>query len=139
MPITCGPGAAFQRRDVLFHVLFGANADYIRRLIEESVLNLAREHPASDGVTDALQCMRPDERDGLHHLQIRFFVLLNEDEAMRRRLAAIKSHVVAGVCPYKAERFYDALHSELIPGWVRDCRVSHADFVDRLRAAYLCS
>ena len=138
MPITCGPGVSFQRRDVLFHVLFGANTDYIRRLIEESVLNLAREYP-SESVADALQLMRPAERDGLHHLQIRFFLLLNEDEVMRRRLACVKSHVIAGVCPYKAERFYDALCNELVPSWIRDCRVSHAEFVDQLRAAYLCS
>jgi hypothetical protein len=81
MPITCT--AAFQRKDVLFYVLFGANADYIRRLIEESVVNIAREYN-TEGIADALQLMRPQPLDSLHHAQIRFFLLLNEDEAMRR-------------------------------------------------------
>jgi hypothetical protein len=138
MPITCQCTAAFQRKDVLFYVLFGANMDYIRRLIEESVVNIAREY-ACEGVVEALQLMRPQETDSLHTLQIRFFLLLNEDEAMRRRLADIKSHVMVSLCPYKAERFYDALCDELVPVWIKDCRVSHEAFVDSLRASYLCS
>lgn len=138
MPITCETTAAFQRKDVLFYVLFGANTDYIRRLIEESVVNIAREYP-SEGVTDALQRMRPTEADSLHHLQIRFFLLLNEDEAMRKRIATIKSNVMISLCPHKAERFYDILCDELVPAWIRDCRVSHEAFVDSLRAGYLCS
>ena len=136
IPITCGTG--FQRKDVLFHVLFGANADYVRRLIEESVVNLAREYPG-ESVAEALQLIRPAEQDGLHHLQIKFFLLLNEDEAMRGRLATVQSSVVTGFCPFKAERFYDLLRDELIPAWIRDCRVSHEEFVDRLRVGYLCS
>ena len=137
-PITCECAAAFQRKDVLFYVLFGANADYIRRLIEESVVNIAREYPAN-GVAEALQLMRPQETDSLCHLQIRFFLLLNEDETMRHRVANIKSRVMISVCPHKAERFYDMLCEELIPIWIRDCRVPHEEFVDRLRGGYLCS
>ena len=138
MPITCQFTAAFQRKDVLFYVLFGSNMDYIRRLIEDSVVNIAREYPA-EGVADALQLMRPQETDSLHHLQIRFFLLLNEDETMRRSLADIKSHVMVSLCPHKAELFYDALCDELIPSWIKDCRVTHEAFVDSIRAAYLCS
>jgi hypothetical protein len=137
MPMTCG-GVGFQKRDVLFHVLFGGNAAYIRRLVEESVVNLSREYPG-DSVAEALQLMRPDERDGVHHLQIRFFLLLNEDETMRRRLAVVRTPVVTGLCPYKAERFYDLLRDELVPSWIRACSVSHGEFVDRLREGYLCS
>ena len=138
MPITCQFTAAFQRKDVLFYVLFGSNMDYIRRLIEDSVVNIAREYPA-EGVADALQLMRPQETDSLHHLQIRFFLLLNEDETMRRSLADIKSHVMVSLCPHKAELFYDALCDELIPSWIKDCRVTHEAFVDSIRTAYLCS
>lgn len=138
MPITCQCTAAFQRKDILFYVLFGANMDYIRRLIEESVVNISREYP-SDGVINSLQLMRPQETDSLHHLQIRFFLLLNEDETMRARIADVKSHIMVSLCPYKAERFYDALCDELVPMWIKDCRVSNEAFVDMLRAAYLCS
>ncbi len=138
MPITCQFTAAFQRKDVLFYVLFGSNMDYIRRLIEDSVLNIAREYPG-EGVADALQRMRPDETDSLLALQIKFFLLLNEDEAMRKSLSQIKSHIMVSLCPYKAELFYDALSDELIPAWIKDCRVSKEAFVDSIRAAYLCS
>jgi hypothetical protein len=130
----------FQRRDVLFYVLFGANTDYLRRLIEESVVNIAREYP-SDGVADALQLMRPAPTDSLHALQIKFFLLLNEDEAMRRSLSNVKQGhaLVSSLCGFKAERFYDELCERLVPAWIQDARVSHESFVDSLRAAYLCS
>ena len=145
MPITCG--ATGQRKDVLFHVLYGANAEYISRLIEESVINIAREYAGGtdSGVAEALQLMRPKEGDTIHKLQIKFFLLLNEDETMRRNLSNVKLKgegsllTVCSFCPYKAERFYDALCEELIPQWIRDCRISHATLVDSLRQAYLCS
>lgn len=143
MPITCG--ATGQRKDVLFHVLYGANAEYISRLIEESVINIAREHPpGNNGVAEALQLMRPKEEDTVHKLQVKFFLLLNEDETMRKNLSNVKLKgegsllTVCSFCPHKAERFYDALCEELIPQWIRDCRISHATLVDSLRATYLC-
>jgi hypothetical protein len=138
IPITCQYTAAFQRKDVLFYVLFGSNADYIRRMIEESVVNIAREYP-SDGVADALQLIRPRESDSLQCLRIRFFLLLNEDEVMRRNLADLRSNVMVGLCPFKAERFYDDLCDELIPMWIKNHDVKPDDFVDLLRATYLCS
>jgi hypothetical protein len=142
IPMTCKPPVfAYQRKDVLFYVLFGANIDYISRLIEESVVNIAREYGCSTGggLVDALQLMRPSPLDSLHKLQIKFFLLLNEDDAMRRSLSSIKSHVMVSLCPYKAERFYDCLCDELIPVWVRVGAVTDSEFVDSLRAAYLCS
>ena len=140
MPITCAGGGGGHKRDVLFYVLFGANTDYFRRLIEESVVNIAREYP-SDGVADALQLMRPSPMDSLHTLQIKFFLLLNEDEAMRRSLANVQQgHALVGsLCGFKAERFYDELCERLVPTWIQDCRVTHEAFVDLIRQSYLCS
>lgn len=140
MPITCPSQMHHTKRDVLFYVLFGANTDYFRRLIEESVVNIAREYP-SDGVADALQLMRPAPTDSLHALQIKFFLLLNEDEAMRRSLSHVKpGHaLVASLCGYKAERFYDDLCERFVPTWIQDARVTDEAFVDSLRQAYLCS
>jgi hypothetical protein len=141
MPMTCQQG----RRDMLSHVLFGGNLAFIARLIEESVINVAREYGGCEGVAEALQLLRPQEGDSLHTLQIKFFVLLNEDEVMRRNLSNVKEEgqtgmlMVCSLCPHKAERFYDALCDELIPGWIKDCRVPHEAFVDSLRQAYLCS
>lgn len=139
-----------QRHDVLFHVLYVANREYISRLIEESVINIAREYAgcadgSGSGVTEALQLMRPSARDSQHALQIKFFLLLNEDETMRRNLSNVKLkgegslRSVCSLCPYKAERFYDSLCEQLIPQWIKDCRVTDEVFLESLRAAYLCS
>lgn len=140
MPMTCAG-----KRDMLSHVLYGANADFIARLIEESVINLGREYGAWDGVVEALQELRPQEGDSLNALQIKFFVLLNEDETMRRNLSNVREAgqtgmvMVCSLCPYKAERFYDMLCDELVPAWIKDGRVTRESFVDSLRQAYLCS
>ena len=144
MPMTC---AAPQggKRDMLSHVLYGSNRELVVRLIEESVVNLGREYSGSEGVVDALQQLRPREGEALCRLQIKFFVLLNEDETMRRNLSNVREEgqtgmlMVCSLCPFKAERFYDSLCDELIPAWVKDSHVSHAAFVDSLRQAYLCS
>ena len=129
---------------MLFLVLFNGNLDYIARLIEESVINVSREYPNA-GVIDALQLLRPAPGDSLHKLQIKFFVLLNEDEAMRKNLANVKltgpgsSICVGSLCPHKAERFYDALYEEHVPAWTQCRDVTQSDFVESLRQAYLCS
>ena len=139
-PTTCGG-----KRDILSHVLYGANSEYIARLIEESVINVSRDHPQHQGVTEALQLIRPSSGDSLHRLQIKFFLLLNEDETMRRNICNVREAgqtgmlLVCSLCPHKAERFYDCLCDELIPAWIKDCRIGHEAFVDSLRQAYLCS
>jgi len=130
---------------VLFHVLYGGNMEYIARLIEESVINVSREYDNNPGVAEALQLMRPMEGDSLSKLRIKFFLLLNEDEAMRRNLSNVKTEgpgsllTVGSLCSNKAERFYDCLCDELIPTWIKDSRIPHDAFVDTLRQSYLCS
>lgn len=129
---------------MLSHVLYGANTDFIARLIEESVINVAREYN-TEGVAEALQMLRPTQGDSLLKLQIKFFLLLNEDETMRRNLSNVREKgqtgmlMVCSLCPFKAERFYDALCDELIPEWIKDCTVSHASFVENIRNTYLLS
>lgn len=127
-----------QKKDPLFYVLFGGNTKWIAGMIEESVLNVAREYP-DEGVAEALQLMRPAPDDPLTSLQIKFFALLNEDERMRCNLACVKSPTMVSLCPHKAERFYDALSDELMPMWVKDERVSDEEFLDKIRQGYLCS
>lgn len=140
IPMTCGTA----KRDVLSHVLYGANLDYIARLIEESVINLSRVYPF-ESVIEALHGLRPQEGESLDRLRIKFFLLLNEDEAMKRNLSNVREEgqtgmlLVCSLCPYKANSFYDALCEDLIPEWIKDCRKDHASFVDSLRHAYLCS
>ena len=136
MPSTCPP----QRQDPLFYVLYGANEAFIRGLIEESVISVAREYPTA-GVRDALHLMRPTETDSPHKLRAKFFMLLNEDEAMRRRLSEppARGSAMRALCPQKARRFYDELCDEILPGYMECQPTSLADLVDRLREAYLHS
>ena len=139
IPMTCQG-----KRDMLSHVLYGGNTDFVARLIEESVINVAKEYPVN-GVHEALQLLRPVEGDSLHRLQTKFFLLLNEDETMRKNLSNVREKgqtgmlMVCSLCPFKAERFYDALSDELIPEWIKDSDISHGSFVESLRQSYLCS
>jgi hypothetical protein len=132
--MTC----TMQRKDPLFHVLFGGNTEWISRLIEESVLNIAADYP-HEGLADSLQFMRPSPSDSLTKLQIKFFALLNEDSRMRSNFANVRSHVMTSLCPHKSERFYDALCDELMTAWIKDESMPDEDFVDAIRKAYLNS
>ncbi len=135
IPTTCQA----HNKDIIFHVLYGGNRALVWGLIEESVIGVAREYP-SDGVRDALQLMRPHERDCMNKLRVKFFMLLNEDEAMRRALCEpLKTYsYIQPLSLHKARRLYDELSDSMLPAFVQDETVSLEDFVDRLRSAYLC-
>ena len=136
MPSTCVPSC----QDALFHVLYGGNMAFVAGLIEEAVISLAREYP-TQGVNGALQLLRPVEGDSLNHLRVKFFVLLNEDEASRVRLGTQppRPSTMRALCPHKARRFYDELCDELLPAFVQNYTMQLADMVDQLREAYLHS
>ena len=111
----------------------------IRSFIEQSVIDLAREYPTS-GVREALHLLRPREDDSLNRLRARFFLLLAEDEAMRRRLCAPAPGVgVVPFCEHRSRFFYDELCDELIPAFVQRQAMRLDELVDRLREAYLHS
>lgn len=135
-PITCLP----KRQDGLFHVLFCSDVAYISRLIEESIINLAREYP-SPNVQEILVRYRPCPSDSLDILRAKFFILLNQDMQTRRELAKPrgKSALVSGVCDYKAARFYDDLSSLVIPQYAQNQKMPLCEFIDNLRDCYLCS
>lgn len=134
IPITCAP----HRQDPLFHVLYGANEGYIRGLVEESVISVSRQYP-TQGVREALHLMRPAPGDSLDKLRARFFMLLNEDEGMRRELGAPprKGSPMTSLCQHKARRFYDELCDDILPGFTHNETVRLSELVDQLRAAYL--
>ena len=136
IPITCFPG----RQDILFHVLYGANEGSIRSLIEQAAIDIAREYP-TDGVRAALHRMRPQDSDSLNKLRARFFALLGEAEAMRRRLSAPASGpgMPSPLCEHKARLFYDELCDDLLPAFVQNQTLRLDQFVDSLREAYLRS
>jgi hypothetical protein len=130
-----------QRQDALFYVLYGSDASFIQRLIEECVINISREYHCAE-VHEALVQLRPDEtRDTLDRLRAKFFILLHQDMHMRQKLSAPcgKSSIVKEVCVHKAARFYDELGAVLIPEFAQNQKMPLAEFVESLRDAYICS
>lgn len=136
MPITCLP----QKQDTLFHVLYGSDVGFMQRLIEESIINISREYPAQ-GVLEALVFMRPCHSDTVDKLRAKFFMLLEQDGDMRKKVCndGGKSSIVKGLCPYKAVRFFDELHGNILPAYAQDQTIPLATFVDMLRSSYLSS
>lgn len=135
-PITCLP----QRQDTLFHVLFGSDNLFIQKLIEESIIFLSREYKYVK-VHDALVKMRPTPEDTLDRLRAKFFILLNQDQDMKKKIGTPqgKSCLVNSVDDYKAVRFYDELNSVLIPNYAQDQTMPLETFISNIRDMYLCS
>lgn len=137
MPSTC-PISCHQH-DALFLVLYGANPPHLRALVDEAIIDISRDYP-TEGVREALHRMRPTDLDSLHKLRARFFMLLSEDEGMRRRLSEPrkpKVGVMRAFSPRRARPFYDELCDEIIPDFVQNESATLEHFVDRLREAYL--
>lgn len=135
-PITCLP----QRQDTLFHVLFGSDNLFIQKLIEESIIFLSREYKNAK-VHDALVKMRPTPEDTLDKLRAKFFILLNQDQDMKKKIAIPqgKSCLVNHVDDHKAVRFYDELNNTLIPNYAQDQTMTLNVFISSIRDIYLCS
>lgn len=135
MPCTC------PHRDWLFYVLYSCDSEFMSQIIHTAAANIETEH-ATQGVSDALRPFLPSPDDCLHGLRTKVLVLVDQDEATRRRLCEFTSHTVrnyTAVAPEKADRFYADLHDTLIPDWIKDETVTPGEFVDRARMAYLIS
>ena len=137
IPMTC---PLLQNQTVLFHVLYGGNAEFVTGLVRESLGNVRREYP-HEGVLEALRGLEPDEGDSLNRLRVKFFVLLDLDEQMRRHLCNVdaRQSCMCSLPLAKAERFYAELHDVLLPAWVKNEEVDLSAFVDMLQEAYLHS
>ena len=135
-PITC----LTQRQDTLFHILYCSDNLFMQRLIEESVINLAREY-SSKGVHEVLVDLRPTPSDTLDKLRAKFFILLNQDMQMKRKLSMQhgKSSLINEVCEHKATRFYSELNANLIPAFAQDQKMPLATFVENIRDVYTYS
>ena len=135
-PITC----LTQRQDTLFHVLYCSDHVFMIKLVEESIINLSREY-TSKGVHEVLVDMRPTSRDTMDKIRAKFFILLNKDMDMKKKLSVPqgKSSLVSEVCEHKAARFYEELHSNLIPTYVQDQTIPLATFIDNIRDVYIYS
>lgn len=114
--------------------------NFMMRLIEESIINISREY-ACEGVHDALADMRPSNKETIDKLRAKFFIMLNQDQQMRKKLSedSGKSSIVKHVCKFKASVFYKALKTRVIPDFAQDESMSLETFIDNLRDCYLCS
>lgn len=144
MPITC---LMNKKQDTLFHALYCSDIHYLKQLIEQSVIQLSREYP-SQGVLDALHQIRPTEEDTLDMLRAKFFILLNEDETMRKFIANPSGEktkknkdigFITPLCPHKAVCFYDELNNQVLPAWAQDQTIPLFVFIDMIREVYLHS
>ena len=123
------------------YILYTGDAQFLTQVLEGCIANISAAH-ASEGVRAAAAAYAPDPSDSLHALRARLLVLLDIDEATRRRLCEFRSELVRDwqpACPRKASSFYAALHNELLPAWVKDETVTTEELVDRVRMAYLVS
>lgn len=130
----------YTQKDPLFHILFVADPDFIKRLIEESVIYISREYP-NKAVHEALVSLRPSETDSLNKLRAKFFILLNQDMHMHKRLVepTEKSSVLCPVDRFKANVFFEDLNMHLIPAYAQDHKITLEQFIDSIRESYLCS
>jgi len=135
MPCTC------PHRDWLFYILYSCDSEFMSQIIHTAAANVQTDHD-TPGVAEAIQPFLPTPGDCLHSLRIKLLVLVDQDEATRRRLCEFTSPTVrnyTSVPPEKADRFYADLHDTLIPDWVKDETVTPGEFVDRVRMCYLIS
>jgi len=135
MPCTC------PHRDWLMYILYSGDSEFMSQIIRSAAASIEAEH-CTPGVQEALGPYQPRQEDCLHVLRIKLLVLLDQDEAMRRRLCEFTSPTVrnySAAAPEKADRFYADLHDTLIPDWTKDATVTPGEFVDRARMAYLIS
>ena len=144
-PIICQTQDTHTRQcqDILMHILYSGNSDVLlRSLIMQSINNIAAEHPSSEGVRQALIPFIPTQERPMSSAMLRsvFFILLNQDSAMRDSLCnkRIISYLPE-LCPHKACRLYDNLKDSVIMEWIKNEGVHLLEFVDNLKEAYLVS
>jgi hypothetical protein len=123
------------------YILYCCDNEFMSQVIHYAVTSIEEEHD-TPGVKESLKPFLPSPDDCLHGLRIKLLILVDQDEATRRKLCEFTSPVVrnyTAVPPEKADRFYADLHDNLIPEWIKDETVTPGEFVDRVRMSYLIS
>jgi hypothetical protein len=143
IPSICQEAHTRQCQDVLMHILYSGNSEgLLKSLIVESINNIVAEHPASDGVRQALVPFIPTSERPMPPALLRavFFILLNQDSKMRDSLCTKRTlPYLPTLCPHKACRFYDSLKDSVVTEWVRNESIHLLDFVESLKETYLVS
>ena len=143
IPRICQETHTKQCQDVLMHILYSGNCEVLTRsLIIQSINNIAAEHPASEGVRQALVPFIPTQERPMSQAMLRavFFILLNQDSKMRDSLCTNKVlPYLPTLCPHKACRLYDNLKDSVLMEWVKNEDVHILEFIENLKEAYLVS
>jgi hypothetical protein len=141
IPIICQETHTRQCQDVLMHLLYSGHCEsLLRPLILQSINNIAAEHPASEGVRQALIPFIPPDACGSAMLKSIFFILLNQDSRMRDALCTQRIvQYLPSLCPFKACRLYDHLKESVVMEWVKNENIHLLEFVESLKEAYLAS
>lgn len=151
----------YPHHDWLMYILYSCDTEFLGQVTRGAMEGVASTHN-TQGINEALEPFAPTDADCMHIARIKLMVLLDQvccslisprsslplvsissqDEATRRRLCEYTSPLARDwrpVCPQKATRFYAELHNVLLPEWIKDETISHSEFIDRARMAYLVS
>ena len=143
IPRICQETHTRQCQDVLMHILYSGNCEnLLRSLIMQSINNIAAEHPASEGVRQALVPYIPTQERPMSTAMLRvvFFILLNQDSKMRDSLCTKRTlPYLPELCPHKACRLYDHLKDSVVAEWVKNESIHLLEFVECLKEIYLVS
>ena len=140
IPITC---QTHPHKDWLFYILYCGDASMIVSLIHQCIQNLVKNDPDDAELPGLLAFYRPDlARDSLFLLRAKLLILLDLDEYTRRELVQRQTSRKGPFGPVpvaKANRFYQQLHTVILPQWVSDETKTLATFISDVRMAYLVS
>ena len=141
MPRICQETHTRQCQDVLMHLLYSGHCEQLlHSLIMQSIHNIAADHPASEGVRQALIPFIPPPNCPPAMLRSIFFILLNQDSKMRDSLCTSRTlPYLPPLCPHKACRLYDHLKETVVVEWVKNENMHLLEFVESLKEAYLVS
>ena len=157
MPITC------PHNDCLLQLLYGSDVNLLQSVIFKAAQSIELTHrcvhllfvcllagclqtnDCVDGrcthVSAALMPLLPKSGDSMHKLRGKMLILLDQDETTRKALCATGPSDLfpsrRPVCSKKATGFFQGMHSEVLPRWVKDEAVTLEDFVDEARMLYL--
>jgi hypothetical protein len=132
----------FSARDILWHVLYDTDIDFMKQVCIPSSRRMAA-YGKADGIDVMLR-----ESGALTVVRVIFFILLNIDEELRstvcsasecRTIMSTKHGRVSQLCPYKADRFFKDLNAKCVPSWMRNETKSITEFLEELRMLYLVS
>jgi len=110
-------------RDMVFHVLFGADRGLTEFYVRQSMQRLGAEWDDAD--------LEPDV------FKTHFFLLMDRDMALKEAaLQGIPRHGVEPMADRKAENFFLSMREEVIEPWLSDERMGPERFLDMISSLY---